>query len=96
MNVATPFLLLALSAVAVAAGTRSLWLRGTLDGIAAWWRGASRAARAVALALLLVAVACGSDKTPGGGLRFLPRRVATQCVLSGVCLPKVTLGGWSW
>ena len=46
MSRLAPFLLLAIAATIVARGFRSLWLRGALDGIAAWWRGASRTARA--------------------------------------------------
>ncbi len=50
-----------------------------LGDLFAWWRAASLTTQVGVLAFFLVAVACGSDKTPGDGLRSLPRLVAALC-----------------
>ncbi len=74
---------LALTALLLAAIVRAQHRRGAYAPLAAWWRSASRLARGIALALVLTAVAYGSDKIFGGhidaGMRTLGGAVASLC-----------------
>ena len=78
-----PFAILALATLGVARAAYSLWRKGAFVSLLIWWRGASRLARALALAFVLTAVAYGSDKLLGGhideGLRSIGEAIAALC-----------------
>ena len=78
-----PALILALATLGVARAAYSLWRQGALAPVLNWWRGASRLMRGLVLALVLTAVAYGSDKILGAhigeGMRMLGGTVASLC-----------------
>ena len=78
-----PNLILLLAALGVVAIARAQHRRGVYAPLAAWWRGASRLMRGLVLALVLTAVAYGSDKILGGhigeGMRMLGGAVTSLC-----------------
>ena len=78
-----PNLILLLAALGVVAIARAQHRRDVYAPLAAWWRGASRLMRGLVLALVLTAVAYGSDKILGGhigeGMRTLGGAVASLC-----------------
>ena len=83
MTRAIPFVILALATLGVARAAYSLWRQSTFEPLLIWWRGASRLIRGLVLALVLTAVAYGSDKILGGhigeGMRMLGEAVALLC-----------------
>ena len=78
-----PNLILLLATLGLVAIARAQHRRGVYAPLAAWWRGASRLMRGLVLALVLTAVAYGSDKILGGhigeGMRMLGGAVASLC-----------------
>ncbi len=78
-----PALILALAMLGVARAAYSLWRQCALAPLLNWWRGASRLMRGLVLALVLTAVAYGSDKILGGhigeGMRMLGGAVTSLC-----------------
>ena len=78
-----PNLILLLATLGLVAIARAQHRRGVYAPLAAWWRGASRLMRGLVLALVLTAVAYGSDKILGGhigeGMRMLGGAVTSLC-----------------
>ena len=83
MTRAIPFVILALATLGVARAAYSLWRQGAFEPFKIRWRGASWLMRGLVLALVLTAVAYGSDKILGGhigeGMRTLGGAVASLC-----------------
>ena len=83
MKYIIPNLILLLATLGLGAIALAQHHRGVYAPLAAWWRGASRLMRGLVLALVLTAVAYGSDKILGGhigeGMRMLGGAVASLC-----------------
>ncbi len=83
MKYIIPNLILLLATLGLVAIARAQQRRGVYAPLVAWWRGASRLMRGLVLALVLTAVAYGSDKILGGhigeGMRMLGGAVTSLC-----------------